>query len=333
MKQVTFTLRTLTPLFLAGADQSQAELRAPTFRGLMRYWYRAALGGLVGANERNLRQIMEAETAVFGATDTGSAISTRIDGVSKDPQRFQKESYARTNISGKDYLLWSMAANRYRQDRLFFPQNTTFQVTLSNRSHDDTKLQQAEAAFWLLTHLGSIGSRSRRCAGSVTVQVTDGDAAGFSFNEPIDVENLQNQLYEGIKIARQLVKRSLQSSELTAITQASFDTLAPKTCSIWILRNSKQAWHTADAAMRAIGSSLQMYRSSLPLSSRTVFGLPLMGVDNRSRRASPLLLRIAELHGGTFVGIAVLFKTENNQNYTLIENWANSFSGKVEVTF
>src|SRR6266576_1568973 len=103
MIQVTFTLSTLTPLFLAGADQTKAELRAPTFRGLMRYWYRALVGSLVGANEEILQQVMKAETAVFGATDTSSAVSIRVSDSSKDPQRFKKESYSRENISGKDY--------------------------------------------------------------------------------------------------------------------------------------------------------------------------------------------------------------------------------------
>ncbi len=336
MLQVTFHVKTITPLFIAGADQTTAELRAPTFRGLMRYWYRALIGGIVGADERSLPKVMEEETKLFGATDTGSAITVRVSTASKVPQTFKKESYSRANVSGRDYLLWSMAASgkgeRYKADRLFFPQNTTFQVTLSSRGNDDTKLQRAVAALWLLTHLGSVGSRSRRGAGSVAAQVIDGDTAGFHFDVPKDVEDLQNQISGGIKTAQQLARHSLPNPALTLVTQASFDALAQKTCRIWILRDSSQAWHTPDAAMRAIGISLQTYRSGLPLQSRTVFGLPLMGVDNKARRASPLLLRIVELQGGTYVGIAVLFKTGSNQNYRLIENWTNSFSGKVEVT-
>src|SRR2546421_12182581 len=78
MQEVTFTLRTLTPLFLAGADQTKAELRAPTFRGLMRYWQRALVGGLFGTDRKGLEKVSEAETAVFGATDTGSAVSVKV---------------------------------------------------------------------------------------------------------------------------------------------------------------------------------------------------------------------------------------------------------------
>src|SRR6266702_2797554 len=78
MPKVIFTLRTLTPLFLAGADQAAAELRAPSFRGLMRYWQRALVGGLVGTTSQGLEKVKETETAVFGATDTGSAVSIKV---------------------------------------------------------------------------------------------------------------------------------------------------------------------------------------------------------------------------------------------------------------
>ena len=72
MLEATFTLRTLTPLFLAGADQTRAELRAPSFRGLMRYWHRALIAGIVGTDAKGLEKVAEAEKNIFGATDTGS---------------------------------------------------------------------------------------------------------------------------------------------------------------------------------------------------------------------------------------------------------------------
>src|SRR2546421_9149932 len=180
MQEVTFTLQTITPLFLAGADQTRAEIRAPTFRGLMRYWQRALVGGLVGTGQEGLKQVMQAETDVFGATDTGSAVSIKVSGVSGEPREFNEQISVRVagkwQATGKGYLLWSMAKSG-REDkgnlkpaRWYYPPGTSFQVRLSARGQDETKLKQAVAAFWLLTHLGGIGSRSRRCAGSLAVQ-------------------------------------------------------------------------------------------------------------------------------------------------------------------
>ncbi len=44
MKTQTFHLELITPCFCAGADQSRAEIRAPSIRGQLRWWFRA-LGG------------------------------------------------------------------------------------------------------------------------------------------------------------------------------------------------------------------------------------------------------------------------------------------------
>ena len=68
MPEVTSHVQTITPLFMAGADQGKAELRAPSFRGGMRYWLRALVGGLVP----DLETLRAIETATFGATDKGS---------------------------------------------------------------------------------------------------------------------------------------------------------------------------------------------------------------------------------------------------------------------
>src|SRR5215472_11657363 len=68
MQEVTFEVETITPLFLAGADQATAELRAPSFRGEMRYWLRALVGGMMGTGPDGLKMVKNAENEVFGAT-------------------------------------------------------------------------------------------------------------------------------------------------------------------------------------------------------------------------------------------------------------------------
>ncbi|MCD6363255.1 MAG: type III-B CRISPR module RAMP protein Cmr1, partial [Synergistetes bacterium] len=48
MHKVSLEVETVTPLFIAGADQrniGNEGLRPPSLRGLLRWWFRAALGG------------------------------------------------------------------------------------------------------------------------------------------------------------------------------------------------------------------------------------------------------------------------------------------------
>lgn len=341
MQEVTFTLQTITPLFLAGADQTTAELRAPTFRGLMRYWLRALVGGMAGTDSKGLEDVKQAETDVFGATDAGSAVSVRVSGSEKRLQEYYKQGN-KFNITGKDYLLWSMESFRDKPRRLYFPQGTEFQVTLSVRDSNETHLNQAIVAFWLLTHLGGIGSRSRRCAGSLTFKPEEEVKSkvaeevksvldAFNFSEPVDIKALQSQLKQGIELAQR--QYGIRPNHVKA---APFDTLAKGSCRIWILHNNGKPWHSPDETMNALGENLQIYRKSIfPIWKRKVFGLPLKGVPG-ARLASPLLLRVTKLQGEQYVGVAVLFKTDSKDisigDYSLIENWINNFQGILEVT-
>lgn len=378
MQEVTFNVETITPLFLAGADyyeaeiphkyvprgfqlteknkytwQLQAELRPPAFRGLMRYWQRTLIGGIVGTDSQGLTGVREVEQSVFGTTVQGSAIGLRVTDVSKEPVEYIKDSHSRDDVTGKDYLLWSMAKsgnierNTLRLDRKYFPLNTTFKIILSSHEHDVINLNRAIADLWLLTNLGGIGSRSRRCAGSLVAKPLNslaGDIANLSFKEPTSVEELCIQLRDGIKIARSLYPNVTQRTP----KQANFDVLAANTCAIWILRSNDKPWHSAIEAMNDIGEKLHSYRENIkPPERRAVFGLPLSikGIANErlkkeleeNRQASPLHLKITKLRH-EYVCVAVLFKTMVQdippipmRDYTLIDKWITMFPKREAV--
>lgn len=339
MPDAIFQVRALTPLFIAGADQTSAELRAPTFRGLMRYWQRALVGGIAGTDATGLQKVRQAETDLFGATDTGSSVCIRVKDVSNEAREFtEKISFKVGNTwqaTGKGYLLWSMARSgrpekgNVKPARWYFSAGTTFRVTLSTHGDENAKLKQAIAGLWLLTNLGGIGSRSRRAAGSLVAQVEKGSLIDFPFQIPASATALKQQIEEGIALAR-----SLYDYEQRPIREAQFDILAPGACRIWILQD-EQPWPNAEIAMQKLGERLQDYRSRVPIGLRKIFGLPLMPIIRDKRRASPLLLRVAELQGNRYVGIAVLFKTVGSdvriEDYDVIEKWVNEFRGKIEV--
>ena len=397
MQEVTFDLQTITPLFMAGADYRsipipskrqqgkrtfatqgwdlQAEIRSSSFRGLMRYWLRTAINGLGG----NVRDIMQFEQSIFGTTDQGSPINVRISNISKKAERFRKdkESFSQENITGRDYLLWSMAESGkgqdYKPDRWYFPEGTRFNVVLSERIPDSAvpqALPSAIASMWLLAYLGGIGSRSHRCAGSLTVQHIRGNAINLPFAEAASQEELQRFLQQGLQEIRKLYASHLQrlkkQNSTMSLTHAPFDSLLlPRVgnlssssyyCRIWILtQDTGSPWQSLKDAMNTIGTQLKERRSSLEPQERATFGLPVnINLPDRdlekalkdNRRASPLWLRIIKLSGGGYVGIAVLFKTPapsiihpNNKrilipspDYTLIENWiTTAFPRALEV--
>lgn len=340
MQEVTFNVETITPLFLAGADQNTAELRAPSFRGAMRYWFRALVGGMVGTDPRGLEEVIKAESSVFGATDQGSSVRVKVSEASRKPEQFTEQIRVRIRgewqATGKGYLLWSMARSgnpargNVKPARWYFPRGTRFQFTLSaqNNTQQDY-INQAVASFWLLTQLGGLGSRSRRCGGSLAVTSITDTTFNLPFSVPETAQALKQQLEQGIKTARTFLH--INSHQ---VTDPRFDVLSRGNSRIWILQDNPVTWKSPDEAMRVIGESLQDFRSKIPIQQRKVFGLPLKGINGR--RSSPLHLRIIKLQSDKYVGIATLFKTSTPgipmSDYRHIENWVStSFPNALEV--
>lgn len=272
VKVLTVPLETVTPLFLGGANpRDSPELRPPSIRGALRYWLRAALGGVIGDDVQGVR---EAEAAVFGSTDetTGGASSVTIrvrpDRDAK-PETFRKQKPALSNESGqprrqptgRDYLFWSMGESgrvergNYQRPKQYFVSGTTFDLVLSARygaRNADTAFEQAVASLWLLIHLGGIGSRSRRAGGSLSVRQPL-EAEGLQFLLPVSTVNQAvQQLSAGLGTIRNRL-----SGRACLSARPAFDILHPEVCRVWVLGS----WRSPEAAVEAIGAALRDFRS------------------------------------------------------------------------
>lgn len=157
MRKVEIELMTVTPLFLGGSDPrgQPPELRPPSFRGAMRYWYRAALGGVVG--DQNLEAVRALEAAVFGSTDSASPISIRLSG----NLRFSQHFILPHNNAGR---------------RNAFDPGQIFRLTMSAApTCPEIIWMNACMALNLALTLGGIGLRSRRGMGSLQVMETSNE--------------------------------------------------------------------------------------------------------------------------------------------------------------
>jgi CRISPR-associated protein Cmr1 len=148
------TLETVTPLFLGGSDpRGQPELRAASFRGAMRFWLRALLGGVLGDRPD---KIFQCESQVFGSTDHASPVVVRLE-----PHNLGSDGF--------NPLPHKQVTFRFNG----FKPGQRFDICLLSR--DEDALQQAQKALLLLCYLGGLGRRSRRGFGSL--QITDGELA------------------------------------------------------------------------------------------------------------------------------------------------------------
>jgi CRISPR-associated protein Cmr1 len=339
VRKLKVTLETVTPLFLGGAEpRGKPELRAPSFRGAMRYWWRALAGGVVG------EEVTHWEPLVFGSTERGSTIVVRVYGkpATQPFQSYRPPGLRPRESSGHDYMYWSMRGFRGEKDRIGIRPGERFELEVGIRpGTPDARagLWQSGAALWLLLHLGGLGSRSRRTAGSLVAR-SEPEQLGEWPLPPFQIHACSgNELVEVLKQGLCLLRRGI-ARDLSAVRSGhttQFDVLHPEHCRIWVV-SGKRPWRRWIDAVEGIGRAMRDFRNRHPPDyqnvrdwllggttpatvERAAFGLPLpfrynspprvSGVvqgARHERRASPLHLRITPLaDGDSLVGVAVLF--------------------------
>ena len=325
-------LETVTPLFLGGSEpRGQPELRPPSFKGELRFWWRALWGGV--HPQSRVDDLYKAESALFGNTDGASPIVLRLSDAPTEvgPWRFEQSP-------GVDYLFFAFKANRQDPERNGFKAEQSFKFGLHTRlgafrldSEAEQSFRQACAALWLMVRLGGVGARSRRGAGGLKVS---GEAQGW----PTDFPPLAVHARSAAEFAKE------QSDGLRQLYRAldwplpvanlkrwpEFDILHPQGSPLYILG---KAWPTWQAALNEVGDAYRNFRSRrdpdygnvkpvvagttthLDPVERAAFGLPIvfyyrsLRVDKAvhwkarqaDRRASPLMFHVTRLANGDYV--------------------------------
>lgn len=162
------TLMLITPCFCAGAEQTEAELRAPSFRGELRWWFRC-LGGT-----------REQEAAVFGsaAGDSGqaSAVALLVSNVKEPGGAFCWEfERPKPNAANSAYITYFLSANENsdREDSVvrthaYLPPGTEFTLELRQLRSlpKDGTAELLQLAWRCMCNLGSVGARKTRGLGA-----------------------------------------------------------------------------------------------------------------------------------------------------------------------
>lgn len=176
VERLSLTFKVLTPLYLGGAGQ-EAELRPPSFKGLLRYWSRAIDPTCLG----------EKEAAIFGGTgkNQGQApffltMDTPLKGDGRWDDSLVRgfDTRGTNNMpqNGLRYLGYPFQLNdkqRIRQGgspRSCIKPGTEFSLICIFPRAPNREIKRALAAsVWLLGHLGGAGSRSRRGFGALAL--------------------------------------------------------------------------------------------------------------------------------------------------------------------
>lgn len=204
MREIEATFRVVTPMFISGADQSKAELRLPSIKGALRFWWRALAWERLG----DLGSIRAEEARLFGSTDTGQAAVLMRLKSKNAPEPLDRgeilEDGQRVVGEGARYLGYGVIETSPRRDRgtaagqlirPCLPAAFTFQVGFLPRPGVEAQLEESLIqAIKLLGLVGGVGSKSRKGYGSLTL--IELKHSGETWRTPNDVDSLSAELQD-----------------------------------------------------------------------------------------------------------------------------------------
>ena len=188
--EIEATYRVVTPMFCGGAEpDKRAELRPSSFKGVLRFWWRALAWSRLGGD---LGQIKQQEDALFGSADGGqSSVSMRLVPGSK------RESVAAGEVltvsqsgggpigEGARYLGFGVMeafgsrrkgtkAGELTRPCLRSPFEFTVRMLVrdgerNERNHSNQSASLEDALVCLGTH-GGMGAKSRKGYGSLVIR-------------------------------------------------------------------------------------------------------------------------------------------------------------------
>lgn len=153
METITFKCETITPMFMAGADGITPEVRVPSIKGALRFWWRAIHGNL------NLKELKDKEETIFGGTNVGGRSKIILLLTSPQPTRencgdFRPTPHSRTRNFSKPGITPNF--------------EFTLKVRLNNSG--DISIEQVKNLFIIFSILGGLGNRSRRGFGAFYIR-------------------------------------------------------------------------------------------------------------------------------------------------------------------
>ena len=92
MQSITFECEVITPMFLAGADGVTPELRPPSIKGALRFWWRALNGHL------ELSELKRIEGKIFGDTSRRSNLIIRESKISERNKTLKYDGFSKAQM-------------------------------------------------------------------------------------------------------------------------------------------------------------------------------------------------------------------------------------------
>jgi len=190
MKTITATYRIITPMFIGDAEQKATDLRPPSIKGALRFWWRA----LNWKNVDSLKDLHEKESQLFGsaATDNdGGGQGCFLLQVSQQPKINPDDTWPNNANNGSGYMGYGLMESgnlekgnveKHRDAIKEIENEFAISLTFKPKTSDaDIEAIKETLEVWGL--FGGLGSRVRNGFGSVSLLSLDNTNYDDSLDE------------------------------------------------------------------------------------------------------------------------------------------------------
>jgi CRISPR-associated protein Cmr1 len=181
IERQTYDVDVVTPMFLGAADPKEAELRAASIKGMLRFWWRATCG------IDKLEEMKTKENDVFGSTSTKSSFSISVK--TKDncdikiktefnEYKNKRSIYSKYSVEGHnnlnpyilDYLSYGTYDYKREQHSNIYNKKhiePEFKFSIIFNFYNNKYITEIIKSFQYLLSFGGIGAKNRNGFGSI----------------------------------------------------------------------------------------------------------------------------------------------------------------------
>jgi len=261
MEYIKLKVSTITPA-LINIKENKPELRPPSFRGMMRYWFRAACGAVIG---NNLTELKTLEGLVFGSPERASSFSIQIP-LGEDPPISDVELFPHKEL------------RRERVPRNCINAGHSFSIVLkTSHTQNLNLLEAAKLSLQVGLLLGNVGLRSRRGFGTMNI-LSSKPTGGLELPKFADDSRLIHYTNTLLQSLLKVIKHLAAVNGITTLTTPPSTLLDyPAACTTSDICLSNGRYQTALEAINYFIAHVPAY--------------PSLGSVRPSRQASPLWIR------------------------------------------
>jgi CRISPR-associated protein Cmr1 len=306
MQTIEAQYEIVTPMFISGGDPQDAELRPPSIKGALRFWWRAlqwgnCLKNSAGNEQVALSVLHRQEAELFGAAMKESTERGQGQFFIKLKNVNQKgiiTDWPRNNDAGAGFLGYGLDITQSGDPHRVGIRPRQFTVCLVLKAKISMEqINQLKNTLILWGLLGGLGSRSRRGFGSVAIKQLDERRFDFSHSE---------NYFAAIKNQLKSIPLAPAMPIFTAVNDAMH------------IAQAGQATDYRRLMDRLGGQYKEARKRAGKGFAKLPFGLPLAGnrgaSDEKNRRGSPLLMHIHPIESH-YVAMVTLIPARFHPNY------------------